>query len=127
MACVFVTRALTSDALGKLRAAHDASVWLHDPPSSPAELIAAITDSRAASAPRAVGGPGSGPGGSARMCTAPPSGDHRASGVSGRAVPRRVHGFDMTIRSTADTPLDEVLATRDFITMHCPLTPGPAS
>jgi glyoxylate reductase len=44
-------------------------------------------------------------------------------GRIGRAVARRAEGFRMTVRSTADTPLEELLAASDFVTLHCPLTP----
>ena len=43
-------------------------------------------------------------------------------GRIGRALARRAEGFAMTVRSTADTPLDELLATSDFVSVHCPLT-----
>ena len=43
-------------------------------------------------------------------------------GRIGRAVARRAEGFSMTVRSTADTPLDELLATSDFVSLHCPLS-----
>ena len=44
-------------------------------------------------------------------------------GRIGRAVARRAAGFRMSIRSTADTELDELLAVSDFVSLHCPLTP----
>ena len=43
-------------------------------------------------------------------------------GRIGRALARRAEGFSMTVRSTADAPLDELLATSDFVSVHCPLT-----
>ena len=45
-------------------------------------------------------------------------------GRIGRAVARRAEGFGMTVRSTADSTLDEVLASSDFVSLHCPLTPA---
>ena len=45
-------------------------------------------------------------------------------GRIGRAVARRAEGFRMSVRSTADTPLPELLATSDFVSLHCPLTPA---
>jgi glyoxylate reductase len=45
-------------------------------------------------------------------------------GRIGRALARRAEGFGMTIRSTADMPLVELLAASDFVSLHCPLTPA---
>jgi glyoxylate reductase len=47
-------------------------------------------------------------------------------GRIGRAVARRVEGFDATVLHTSDSggvPLDELLARSDFVTLHAPLTP----
>ena len=43
-------------------------------------------------------------------------------GRIGRAVARRAEGFGMTIRTTAEATLDEVLTSSDFVSLHCPLT-----
>jgi glyoxylate reductase len=43
-------------------------------------------------------------------------------GRIGRAVAQRAAGFAMTVRSTADSALDELLERSDFISLHCPLT-----
>ncbi len=43
-------------------------------------------------------------------------------GRIGRAVARRAEGFGMSVRSTAEMPLDELLSSSDFVTLHCPLT-----
>jgi lactate dehydrogenase-like 2-hydroxyacid dehydrogenase len=43
-------------------------------------------------------------------------------GRIGRAVARRAAGFEMTVLATRETPLDELLARSDFVSLHCPLT-----
>jgi lactate dehydrogenase-like 2-hydroxyacid dehydrogenase len=43
-------------------------------------------------------------------------------GRIGRAVARRAEGFRMTVRSTADTELSDLLAASDFVSLHVPLT-----
>jgi len=48
-------------------------------------------------------------------------------GRIGQAVGRRAAGFDMTVLYTGrdgGTPLDELLARSDYISIHCPLTPA---
>lgn len=43
-------------------------------------------------------------------------------GRIGRAVARRAGGFDMTVLHTRQTPLAELLAASDFVSLHVPLT-----
>jgi glyoxylate reductase len=43
-------------------------------------------------------------------------------GRIGRAVARRAEGFRMVVRTNAECELDELLATSDFVSLHCPLT-----
>ncbi len=45
-------------------------------------------------------------------------------GRIGRAVARRAEGFRMKILTTAETPLEDLLAAADFVTLHVPLTPA---
>jgi glyoxylate reductase len=48
-------------------------------------------------------------------------------GRIGRAVARRAEGFQMTVLhagSSSGTPLAELLARADFVSLHCPLTPA---
>ena len=45
-------------------------------------------------------------------------------GRIGRAVAQRAAGFEMTVLATRETPLDELLARSDFVSLHCPLTPS---
>jgi len=42
-------------------------------------------------------------------------------GRIGRAVARRAEGFDMPVLYTRETPLDELLAQSDIVTLHTPL------
>lgn len=44
-------------------------------------------------------------------------------GRIGRAVARRVAGFDAAVLRTGELPLEEVLERSDFVTLHTPLTP----
>lgn len=44
-------------------------------------------------------------------------------GRIGRAVARRAAGFRMTVLSTADTDLVQLLGASDFVSLHVPLTP----
>ena len=43
-------------------------------------------------------------------------------GRIGRAVARRASGFDMTVLHTRETPLPDLLAASDFVSLHVPLT-----
>ncbi len=43
-------------------------------------------------------------------------------GRIGRAVARRSEGFDMRVLHTRETPLADLLAQSDFVTLHTPLT-----
>jgi glyoxylate reductase len=44
-------------------------------------------------------------------------------GRIGRAVARRAAGFRMSVLSTADTGLHDLLSQSDFVSLHVPLTP----
>ena len=198
MATVFVTRALPGDAIERLRAAHEVSVWDGALPPEPAVLRAAVANAEGLlclltervdralldGAPRlraianfAVGTDNidlaltrergipvgvtpdvlteatadlafalllaaarrlpqaAADARAGRWLTWEPAGwlgadVHGATlgivglGRIGRAVARRARGFGMTVRSTADTSLDELLETCDFVSLHCPLTPA---
>jgi glyoxylate reductase len=198
MARVHVTRALPGDAIERLRAEHDVTVWDGELPPSPSQLHAAVADVDgllclltervdrelldAAPRLRAIANYAVGtdnvdlaltrergiPVGvtpdvlteatadlafalllaaarslvaavidarSGRWRTWEPAGwlgadVHGAAlgivgfGRIGKAVARRAAGFGMAVSSTADTPLDVLLATSDFVTLHCPLTPA---
>ena len=196
MAIVHVTRALPGDALERLRAAHEVTVWPGSLPPSPAELRESVREAQgllclltervdralldAAPVLRAIANYAVGtdnidialarqrgiavgvtpdvlteatadlafalllaaarrlPQATAdaragRWLTWEPAGwlgadVHGATlgivgfGRIGRALARRAEGFAMTVRTTADTPLDELLGTSDFVSIHCPLT-----
>ena len=50
-------------------------------------------------------------------------------GRIGKAVARRLEGFGCELLTTSRSggvPLDELLGRSDFVTLHCPLTPGPS-
>jgi glyoxylate reductase len=44
-------------------------------------------------------------------------------GRIGRAVARRAEGFEMRVLFTRETPLEQLLAEADIVTVHVPLTP----
>jgi glyoxylate reductase len=198
MATVYVTRALPGDALRRLRAEHDVTVWDGALPPDPAVLRAAVADAEgllclltdrvdgalldAAPKLRAIANYAVGcdnielaltrergiPVGvtpdvlteatadlafalllAAARRLPQAAADARAGlwrtwepagwlgadvagaslgivgfGRIGRAVARRAEGFAMTVRTSTDTALDELLATSDFVSLHCPLTPA---
>jgi glyoxylate reductase len=198
MAPIFVTRAVPGDALERLRAEHDVTVWSSDLPPAPEELRAAVADTEgllcliteridrelldAAPHLRAIANYAVGtdnidlaltrerniPVGvtpdvltdatadlafalllaaardllnaaadarAGRWRTWDPAGwlgaeVHGAAlgivgfGRIGRAVARRAKGFGMTILSTHDTPLEQLLTMSDFVSLHVPLTPA---
>jgi lactate dehydrogenase-like 2-hydroxyacid dehydrogenase len=196
MARVFVSRLVPGEALDRLRAAHDVTVWEGSMPPEPPELRAAVGDAEgllcllteridqalldAAPRLRAIANYAVGtdnidlaavrareiPVGvtpdvlteatadfaftlllaaarnlvdavadarAGRWQTWEPAGwlgadVHGATlgivgfGRIGRAVAQRANGFGMRVVTTADTPLEELLAVSDFVTLHCPLT-----